>query len=307
MLYEHCSGTWEDWFRVGPECLSEDFPVLLGMIGAYNGLYPLRLSQAKDLRVTRRRPDVTPEMLRRKYIKLAQGFLKDAKERGLTVPPRVTVTVGEASAYKAHQAAHHKARRKRAASQRWEKGKAAKTVSFQVDETAEEEGQQLGARAPRRSPRKHCGAAQMPTAVPSPPSSPATPATPTTPAALVQTPSTSLRKSRPKRRGMGLYHSTKDKQAQARAAARKAMGAPRRGSGCGASADPNAVRKLVHCWRPGMHALTEIRHYQKSTVLLIRKLPFGCLVREIIQDISTELRVTSDAESLQEAAEAHLV
>ena len=26
VLYEHCSGTWEDWFRVGPECLSEDFP-----------------------------------------------------------------------------------------------------------------------------------------------------------------------------------------------------------------------------------------------------------------------------------------
>ena len=57
-----------------------------------------------------------------------------------------------------------------------------------------------------------------------------------------------------------------------------------------------------------MRALTEIRHYQKSTALLIRKLPFGRLVREIIQQISTELRVTSDAlESLQEAAEAYLV
>ncbi len=54
--------------------------------------------------------------------------------------------------------------------------------------------------------------------------------------------------------------------------------------------------------------LTEIRHYQKSTALLIRKLPFGRLVREIIQQISTELRVTSDAlESLQEVAEAYLV
>ena len=202
----------------------------------------------------RRRPDETPEMLRRKYIKLAQGFLKDAKEWGLTIPPRVTVTVGEASAYKACQVAHREARRKRAASQRREKGKAAKMVSFQVDEMAEEEGQQLGAHAPRRSPRKHCRAAQMLTAAPSPLSSPATPATPTTPAALVQMPSTSRCKSRPKRRGVGLYRSTKDKQVQAQAAARKAMGAPRCGSGHGVSADPNAVRKPVHCWRPGGRA-----------------------------------------------------
>ncbi len=60
----------------------------------------------------------------------------------------MTVTVGEASAYWARQAAHLEARRKRAASQRREKkGDMAKTVSFQVDELAEEEGQQLGARA----------------------------------------------------------------------------------------------------------------------------------------------------------------
>ncbi len=80
VLYEHCSGTWEDWFRVGPECLSEDFPVLLDTINAYNGLYLLWLNQAKDLRVTRHIPDMTMEALRKKYIKLAQGFLKDAKE-----------------------------------------------------------------------------------------------------------------------------------------------------------------------------------------------------------------------------------
>ena len=47
VLYEHCSGTWEDWFRVGLECLSEDFPVLLGTISAYNGLYPGDASQAR--------------------------------------------------------------------------------------------------------------------------------------------------------------------------------------------------------------------------------------------------------------------
>ena len=35
--------------------------------------------------------------------------------------------------------------------------------------------------------------------------------------------------------------------------------------------------------RPGTVALREIRKYQKSTELLIRKLPFQRLVREIVQ------------------------
>ncbi|XBI26132.1 hypothetical protein VPH35_050916 [Triticum aestivum] len=48
--------------------------------------------------------------------------------------------------------------------------------------------------------------------------------------------------------------------------------------------------------------------YQKSTELLIRKLPFQRLVREIAQDFKTDLRFQSSAVSaLQEAAEAYLV
>ncbi len=95
---------------------------------------------------------------------------------------------------------------------------------------------------------------------------------------------------------------------QAQAAARRALGVPRCRSGRGALADPNAVRRRAHHWRPGTRTLSEIRHYQKSTVLLIQKLPFGRLVCEIMQGIGAELRVTSDAlESLQEAAEAYLV
>ncbi|KAF7028742.1 LOW QUALITY PROTEIN: hypothetical protein CFC21_040610 [Triticum aestivum] len=55
-------------------------------------------------------------------------------------------------------------------------------------------------------------------------------------------------------------------------------------------------------------ALGEIRKYQKSTELLIRKLPFQRLVREIAQDFKTDLRFQSSAVSaLQEAAEAYLV
>ena len=41
--------------------------------------------------------------------------------------------------------------------------------------------------------------------------------------------------------------------------------------------------KKPHRYRPGTVALREIRKYQKSTELLIRKLPFQRLVREIAQ------------------------
>ena len=61
-------------------------------------------------------------------------------------------------------------------------------------------------------------------------------------------------------------------------------------------------------FRPGAMALREIRHYQKSSALLIRKLPFQRLVREITQDFKTDLRFQSAAIlCLQEAAEAYLV
>ena len=43
--------------------------------------------------------------------------------------------------------------------------------------------------------------------------------------------------------------------------------------------------KKPHRYRPGTVALREIRRYQKSTELLIRKLPFQRLVREIALNI----------------------
>jgi histone H3 len=62
-------------------------------------------------------------------------------------------------------------------------------------------------------------------------------------------------------------------------------------------------------YRPGTVALREIRKYQKSTELLIRKLPFQRLVREITQSIVlTDIRYQSSAIlALQEAAEAYLI
>ena len=66
--------------------------------------------------------------------------------------------------------------------------------------------------------------------------------------------------------------------------------------------------KKPHRYRPGTVALHEIRRYQKSTELLIRKLPFQRLVREIAQDFKTDLRFQSSAVmALQEASEAYLV
>ncbi|XP_042070325.1 uncharacterized protein LOC102299975 [Haplochromis burtoni] len=66
--------------------------------------------------------------------------------------------------------------------------------------------------------------------------------------------------------------------------------------------------KKPHRYRPGTVALREIRRYQKSTELLICKLPFQRLVREIAQDFNTDLRFQSSAVmALQEASEAYLV
>ncbi|KAK9215518.1 hypothetical protein WN944_007523 [Citrus x changshan-huyou] len=67
------------------------------------------------------------------------------------------------------------------------------------------------------------------------------------------------------------------------------------------------VKKLYR-FRLGTVALREIKKYQKSTELLIRKLPFQRLVREIAQDFKTNLRFqSSTVAALQEAAEPYLV
>jgi histone H3 len=61
-------------------------------------------------------------------------------------------------------------------------------------------------------------------------------------------------------------------------------------------------------YRPGTVALREIRKYQKGTELLIRKLPFQRLVREIAQYYKQDFRFQSLALlALQEASEAYLI
>ena len=61
-------------------------------------------------------------------------------------------------------------------------------------------------------------------------------------------------------------------------------------------------------YRPGTVALRDIRRYQKSTQLLISKMAFQRLVREIAQNIRENLRFQSSTIiALQEASEAYLV
>ncbi|KAJ4478222.1 histone H3 [Lentinula aciculospora] len=96
--------------------------------------------------------------------------------------------------------------------------------------------------------------------------------------------------------------------------ARKSTGgkAPRRSSNVRQDDEPP---KRGRRYRPGTVALREIRKYQKSTDLLLRKLPFSRLIREIAQEMTTttngeayELRWQSSALlALQEATEAFLV
>ncbi|KAL3981923.1 Core histone H2A/H2B/H3/H4 family protein [Acanthocheilonema viteae] len=70
-------------------------------------------------------------------------------------------------------------------------------------------------------------------------------------------------------------------------------------------------KKRSRRYRPGAKALKEIRKYQKSTNLLVRKLPFARLVKEIANEVtSTTERCRFAVEAiaaLQEASEAFLV
>ena len=74
------------------------------------------------------------------------------------------------------------------------------------------------------------------------------------------------------------------------------------------SAPSTGTAKKPHRYRPGTVALREIRRYQKSTNLLLRKLPFQRLVREIAHTHKTDLHFQSTALlALQEATEAYMV
>jgi histone H3 len=68
------------------------------------------------------------------------------------------------------------------------------------------------------------------------------------------------------------------------------------------------ISKKPYRYRPSSDVLKDIRKYQKSTELLIRKVPFQRLVREITHSFKTDMKFQSNALlALQEATEAYLV
>ena len=102
---------------------------------------------------------------------------------------------------------------------------------------------------------------------------------------------------------------------QAQQQARKGMAAKKVTAAPGPKKAPAGGVRKPHRFRPGTVALKEIQRYQKSTELLIRKLPFQRLVREIAGDplvvpssMVGKIRFQSNAiKALQESCEAYLV
>ena len=71
---------------------------------------------------------------------------------------------------------------------------------------------------------------------------------------------------------------------------------------------PHKEKKKRKKYRAGTVALKEIRRYQRSTELLIRKLPFQRLVRSIVQEYAPNFRIQTGAlVALQEGAESYIV
>lgn len=99
--------------------------------------------------------------------------------------------------------------------------------------------------------------------------------------------------------------------ARTKATARKTAGAkaPRKSQKKNATPKaPKDGKKKSHRYHPGTVALREIKKYQKSTNLLLRRAPFSRLVREIAQKQKEQLRFQASAISaLQEATESYLI
>ena len=108
--------------------------------------------------------------------------------------------------------------------------------------------------------------------------------------------------SRPKHQQSSMARTKQPANKRSNASMQIAGKKKRRGAG---KKPPEAPKRR---FRPGTVALREIRKYQRTTDLLIRRLPFQRLVREIAQDFKTEVRFQASAIlAIQEAAEAYLV
>src|SRR3989338_8212262 len=96
------------------------------------------------------------------------------------------------------------------------------------------------------------------------------------------------------------------------AAARRAVSGKSPASSSSSSAAAAATPRRKRRARPGVVALREIRRFQKSTELLLRRLPFGRVVRDLCvavnRDPERPIRWQAEAlAALQQATEAYLV
>ena len=99
--------------------------------------------------------------------------------------------------------------------------------------------------------------------------------------------------------------------ARTRQTAKKSTGGktPRKNLSTNAAKSMNRNIHKKRYSRPGTVALREIRKYQKSTDLLIRRLPFQRLVREIAADLQTDIFPkfkSTSLSALQESTESFL-
>ncbi|EHY64623.1 histone H3 [Nematocida ausubeli] len=97
--------------------------------------------------------------------------------------------------------------------------------------------------------------------------------------------------------------------ARTKQTARKSTGgkAPRKQLATKAAKKSTVATKRPHRFKAGTVALREIRKYQKTTDLLIRKLPFQRLVREVASEFKAEVRFQSSSIlAIQESLENYL-
>lgn len=88
-----------------------------------------------------------------------------------------------------------------------------------------------------------------------------------------------------------------------RAKKRQRLTFPRKSNKAGTPGVKRTVR-----WRPGTVALRDIKRYQNTTNMLLRRLPFQKLVREICQDWKSDMRWQASALlALQEATEGFMI
>jgi histone H3 len=73
-------------------------------------------------------------------------------------------------------------------------------------------------------------------------------------------------------------------------------------------AKSSGVKKSARKWHPGTVALRQVKKFQKSTNLLLRKAPFSRLVREVAAQYKDGLKFASSALlAVQEATESYIV